>query len=526
MPKNSAQALSIARLLEAERDSHERYVDLCIVLRVRGSGETLIRVGGRWDKREKRYVGPARRGKVVWVHKGQLPAARWFCEWLRRYVSGDWEGFRRVWSALFVGGRRGGKSHLGVVCLALFALTVPRSNVWAVSPAQEETDELEQALLKLLPRRWFRYRGSPKYEFRLANGARIFLRSGAKPSTLKRGRCDFCLYNEGQNMTEKGFLQIRGGTSDSGSLTIVAANPPDTPGGLWVQDFYEGALAGKRKAEVFQFDPQLNPFITLQSLLDIADETDEKTYRREVLGEFVPIGDTVLYAWSDAYSIADVPEHFEDITREFTKRHLGRAFDHVIGADFQKSPHMAAAVFKVFVDPTDPKRTPLLWLIDEVIVEEADEDDLIDAIEERGYNPRTTGVIGDASGEWQDAERTRGRGSFDWFRKRGWRFIYPPDPKMQKNPDIVERCKVGNSLLRSHSGNRRLFSCKRNARMNRSLKHWEMKNGAPHRRSEFAHACDAVTYVCWRFFPRRRATGKAGYRSVKKLGRRKSMRAY
>jgi len=455
------------------------------------------------------------------VHKGQIKAARWYCDWLRRYVSGDWTDFRRVWSALFHGGRRGGKSHLGVVCLALFVVAVFGTDAWAVSPAQEETDELEQALLKLLPASWYTHRGAPKHEFKLVNGSRIFLRSGAKPSTLKRGSCDFCLYNEGQNQSEKGFIQIRGGTADSGGLTIVAANPPDQPIGLWVQEFYEGVQAGKRKAETFLFDPELNPFINYQSLADLADETDELTYRREVLGEFVPIGDVVFYAWSDAGSACAIPADFINVTRSFTKKHLGRAFDQVIGCDFQRSPHMVGAVFRVYVDPDDETATPLLWVVDEIVVDEADEDDLIDGIEAAGYDALHTAIIGDASGEWQDAERTKGRGSFDWFRDRRWRFIYKPDAKSDKNPDIVERVKGCNAALKARSGRRRLFSLPGNRRINQALKHWENKNGAPNRRSKYAHCADAVSYVVWRFFPRRRPRGKFKF---ERIARTKSQR--
>jgi len=287
MPRTSALALSVARLQEQELDSQERYVDLRIILRCRDTQKDLLDVGGRWDKRAKRYVGPGETARVIEVHQGQLPATRWFSDWMNRYARNDWTGdAQRVWSALFVGGRRGGKSHLGVLCVALFAVAVHGSDAWAVSPSIEETDELERALLDVFPKSWFRYRGAPKYEFRLGNGSRIFLRSGYKPSSLKRGRVDLCLYNEGQNMTEKGFIQVRGATADSGGLTIVTANPPDTVQGMWIQDFYEGAVAGKRKAKVFQFDPRLNPFITHDSLADLSAETDDHTFRREVLGEF------------------------------------------------------------------------------------------------------------------------------------------------------------------------------------------------------------------------------------------------
>ena len=256
-------------------------------------------------------------------------------------------------------------------------------------------------------------------------------------------------------------------------------------------------------------------------------DVGEEQFRREVMGEFLPVGDTVFYAWSDRMSIREIPPGVSKTSpRHLRKSTSAGRLTMRLAVTSSGRRTWPRAVFKVYVDPDDEERTPLLWVIDEAVVAEADEDDLIDALEDKGYDPLHSAVIGDASGEWQDAERTRGRGSFDWFRKRGWKFIYPPDSKMSKNPDIVERCKVGNALLKSHSGRRRLFFLPSCTQTIRAMKLWEMRNGAAHRRSEFAHQCDAVTYACWRFFPRRKPLGKPGYTSVKKLNRRALFRGY
>lgn len=548
MARASLLAQSLARLLEAEGTSKERFIDLCISLRVHETGEELVRVGGKWDRRLKRYTADADEIRVISVHKGQLPAAKWFSEWLRRKCSEHtamsacstdeeieeareevWKDFRRVWSAIFVGGRRGGKSRLAVWSLCLFAICFGGTQSWCVSPTQEETEELERAIRETLPRLWYRYRGDPKFEFRLSNGSVIRLLSGHKPRTLKRGSVDFALYNEGQNMSKKGFVQLRGATADTGGLTIIAANPPDEPIGFWIEEFHEKAEARKIDSEAFQFDPRENPFINYSSLTSLEHEVDDETYRREVLGEFVPIGDKVFHAWNDMMSFADVPAEYVDITAEFTKQHLGRAFGHIVGSDFQRNP-MAAIVMKVYRSPLDKSKTPLLWVVDEFAVTDADEDELIDALESppegpmcpccvaagrQGYrgwiedsdsdaSPVVAAMIGDASGEWQDADRTKGKGSFDWFRARGWKFLYQPDPKMKKNPEISERCKASNALLKSRSGIRRLYISKHCTKTRRAMKHWPNKNGVADRRSEHAHLCDAVTYPCWRFFPRRK----------------------
>src|SRR5215208_6310053 len=107
MASLSTVARCIARLHEAEREQSERFVDICLAVKLKETGEELIRVGGRWDRRLKRYDGAPERVRVVTIHRGQEKAARCLGEWLRRRASGDWRGFRRVYSALFSGGRRG-----------------------------------------------------------------------------------------------------------------------------------------------------------------------------------------------------------------------------------------------------------------------------------------------------------------------------------------------------------------------------------------------------------------------------------
>ena len=550
MAASSAIALSVAKCIEVERGSESRFIELQLGLEDLETGERLITLGGIWDKRERRYVGNTRAGEtVIRVQPAQIEAARWLCEWFRRFAeyqegkcAGDadadavWRDFGRVFSVLFHGGRRAGKSHLACAALVMYAIMVPGSLCWAVSPREKETEELRTALVRMLPGKWYRY-VKEDLTFTLANRSRITLRSGYKADNLKAGGLGMALYNEGQKMDEKGFIQLRGAVSDSGALTLITANPPDRPIGRWIEDFVSDVRAAKRRsARTFFFDWRKNPFIERESLDAIADETDGKTFAREILGEFVPIGDVVFHAWSDRASIREVPEGFRDITREFTKRILGRTYDHVVGCDFDKVPHLAGAVFKVYEKPAElddvaelteiPSGVPLYWVVNEAIVELSDEDGLVDALEDLGLDPSTTAVIADASGEYQDVERTRGKSSWDWLRARGWRFLFYPDPNMKRNPDIVERCKTGNALLKSHAGKRRLFSLPRNEHVNRAMKLWELRQMAPYRKSKWAHACDAVTYPCWRFEGRRQKRYKAAYKSIKRFNRRWMFRNY
>lgn len=587
----SALQRSVERLLELEQQESQAIVDLAISLRIcdvditgtepryiESTDEELIEVGGRWNRRTKKWeAGDVAGARIVRVPRGgdQEVAARWFAEWLRRAAVGQrgpqWDDFRRVWTVLLEGGRRGGKSYLAVVALIMFAVAVPRRLCWAISPTQEETDELEQSIREHLPKAWYLFRGGgagKPLQFKLANGSRILCLSGHKPRALKRGRVDMALYNEGQNMYRAGWVQLRGAVADTGGLVIITANPPEAEIGRWVEEVHERGRARKIKAEVFKMTAKTNPFVEVASLEDMADENDDLTYRREVLGEFVPIGDIVFHAWSDSESVLDLPASWVDVTADVTKRHLGRAFERVIGMDFQAMPAMVAEVLQFFRDPSDvvdaanPDANLITVVIDEVVVEDADENDLVDALEGgrsdvmagrvelavvpgrdryvlrrhegEGYSPDTSAVVMDASGFYQDGKHTKHGTSELWLKKRRWRWLYPPDRENNRNPEVVERCKVTNSRLKSATktmtdgtvivGRRRMFALRHCERTIRAMRSWELRAGVPYRRSPFAHVCDGVSYPVYRFFARPKKRGKPTFTPVNPATRGDMMR--
>lgn len=516
-----------------------------------GQEEELLRIGGRWDRSRKKWAGAALKLLVLRVHRGQESAARWLARWFRGHISGDWTGFRRVFSALFMGGRRSGKSYLSLAALVLFAIANPRANLWAVSRTMETSDELDQELRRMLPASWYERReaGANKtVTFKIANGSRIVLRSAHKVGNLKAGRVDFALLNEGQLHPRKAYTQLRGGAADRGGLVIVAANPPDEPIGRWVEEQYHATRSGEIDAEAFDFDPRLNPHIDYAALSSLEKEEDEKTFQREVLGIFAPIGDVVFHAWSDRESLRDPPAHFRDVTAEVTRRELGRAVGYVVGMDFQFTPHMAAVVHKFFVDPEDPDAEPLLWVVDEVVCEKADEFDLVDALEQRGrwtpggvleegyrgwrepgddpHHPVHCAVVMDASGFFQDGAHSRGATSDKALASRRWTELYKPQKESDRNPEIRERCKVANSRLKAASGRRRLFVAKRCPQVAEALRRWEIKNGQPFRKSVYAHLSDCVSYTTFRFFSRPKVKREvdAGYEGDKRFNRRSQMR--
>lgn len=566
----AALAQSVAILSEEDDDQSKAQIDLCVSLRlcevdpvtqewIEETDEELIEVGGKWDKREKRWVGEADSFTVLRVHRGQEAAARELAEWFRRRALGargpQWDDFKRYWTLLLVGGRRGGKSHLACIALVMFLIGFPRCRCFAVSPTLERGDELEDAIKSMLPRRWYTYRGGGSgkaSQFRMVHGGRILCVSGHKQGNLKAGKVDLALYNEGQAMSKKGWNQLRGSTADKGGLVIVAANPPDEPIGRWIEELYEDAVAfsappandNEKRSKVVQFTitARDNPFVEWQSLADQeADYKDEKEFRREVLGEFVPIGDVVHHAWRDGEHWRDPDPSWVDITGDFTKAKLGQAFGFVVLMDFQLTPAMVGKVCKIFRDPKEPD-SEILAVVDEAVVERANEDQLLDELEGieqwtptgrrkdtyRGWKlPEDKeavhcAVVMDATGFHQDGEHKRGRTSELALKARNWKYLFRPMADKLINPDVVDRCKVVNARLRSQSGKIRIVVARHCVHTARAMRLWEIKNGYPYKRSPFAHSSDAVGYGVYRFWgkPKVRSSGEGGYEGVKRLSRR------
>lgn len=483
--------------------------------------QEILRLGGRWDRVKREWTDdPVAKVAVLRITRGgaQEKAARWLATWFRAHIAGDWSAFpRAIWSVLLMGGRRSGKSHLACIALVLYAIAYPGAVVWAISPTQEETAELEKALRKMMPSRWYTHRGTGAGKvstFTLPHGATIMLLSGFKASGLRRGRADLVLLNEGQNISHGAYVQVRAAVADTHGLVLIAANPPDKPQGRWVEEHYEGIVAGKIDGVEFGFNPEENPWVEIDALHSMAAEVDEITYDRDVLGLLRPIGNVVFPQYSDRETRRAVPAHFLDVTLEMTREVLGRALPWLVLMDFQATPHMVGLVCKFFVDPDDATRDPLLWVLAEVTPENATEDDLVAALEEAdrwapsgyedgaGYRGDECAVVMDASGFWQDGPHTRGKTSDLALRAKGWRWLFKPQKDSDKNPDIMERVKSGRARLKTKDGRRHLFIAPTCSSTATAVKSWENRNGVPYRRSTFAHVCDALTYGTYRFFGR------------------------
>lgn len=508
-------------------------------------GELVMSVGGVWDRRlspDERgggeYVCESERAVVVRFHDGQARAVEWFATWLSEHYTrrdspplltlAELESEEldvdpaHVYSALFAGGRRGGKTWIAVADATAYAVAFPGSIVWIVSPSDQKHDEVRRYLAGVIPADWLDRQTVTDYE--LCNGSKILLKSAYVADGLKEGKANFVVLNEGQMMAKRSYTVARGAIVDSSGLVLVCANPPvEKKDQQWVADFAADAAAGRRASVFIDFNPLLNRHIDRRSLLAMRAEVDERTYAIEVLGQFRGPVDAVAWNWIRLENERKVPRDYRDVTSEFLATvGEGIGLERVLGLDVQRFPYIGGPVYKFFVPPKVEvnAETVVAWIVGEVVLEGGDEVDYCAAAAAKGYGPSTSLIVCDASGRYQHSRRRsidapppdwKGRGSFAVIRSEGYRRIVPPMRRMKINPAIVDRARAFTSLICSGVGRRRLFADPDLApKTCRAIREWRTVNGTPSRSQDVAHLGDGASYPIVRLFPRVLRSGKPG----------------
>jgi len=558
-PRLSETALLEERTRESE-SGDLRFVDMRIDVVV--DDATILSVGGRWDKRLKEYdpvlryrgmVMPDPAGAttavVVRPHEGQVATILWFIAWLgvhagrrdkppkldeaalAKLESREIDP-REVFAALLAGGRRGGKTWVGALLCAIYAVLFPNAIIWVVNPNDQKHDEVRRYFARMLKPEWVT-RETYADGWELANGSAIMLKSayvGTDPDAIKEGEAHLVWMNEGQKMEVRVYIVGRGAIADRSGLVLICANPPvQAKDQEWVIDFAADAQSGRRMAVYHHMDPRKNPFVNRIALLSLKLELDDRSYRIEVLGEILPPAERVAYNWSrvsggnEQARPYDGDANWVDVTEQFLRtEELGDGYTDIAGMDFQVHPHMGGPVYRLFAprQASGPTReNVVLWGVDEIVIE-GDELEWCEEAKGKDYESATTLIIGDGTGEYQHSRRSSvdapppewtGKGSFDMIKMGGFRNIIRPDPRIKRNnPDVRDRVRALCSMIQSGRGRRYFLDPDLCPKTCKSIREWPTVHGKPSRTHEAAHLGDGASYPVVRLFPRKLRSEKPG----------------
>ena len=509
---------------EKKQKTRSRYIDLCIVWQRESTGEILYKAGGQWDHEEKCYTSqPAKVCHVIDLNEAQIETARWAAYWMSEKKAGRDRDF---FSLFMIGNRAGGKTHFGIVFLITLLIEFPRLNekpliAWQVSSTHTVRDELDREIENIFPFRgaWYKYQEYPKHMYKFIHGPTLTNISADDAESLKRGTVDALFLNEAQKMRKTVIGFAIGRMQDNGGIAIAAANPPTALKAKWILDLWEEekewkALGKHYPIRFLSVDSKLNNTLDTHvagQVAQIIRKLDPRLAQADLDGMMLDINQPAYFCFNKTNNIRTAPD-LGDITAEFTRRRTGRAYHYIAGIDFQSTPHMAAAVCKIY----GTFDHPVIWVIDEFIVDQATESDLIDSLEESGYTPENLLCIGDASGQWQDGAHRNGRDSFQVFKGRRFHILPPVKPKdpshRPKNPPIEQRVKNVNALLakKENAGPgvpqlQLMLDPYQVPKLIEALKECELKIGKfgkVHPAGFYAHITDALGYVCYWAFPK------------------------
>jgi hypothetical protein len=523
-----ASALHRALQLNRKRGgaSPDRFSDVAIEWRYKGS--ILLAAGGQWDNVARDWTLRDAKSAIVFrPHAGQIEAAEVISIWFHCYLeylalraqgvspeNARLEAYptgEPIYRIHLYGGRRAGKTRLGLTLQATIAIAIPGSRIIMLSPTHDKDMELRRAFEALIPAAWRRARGR---HYDLINGSIVEFHTGGVTKDQKMGEADSFLMNEAQASSKSVYLDMAGGLADRGGVCVLAYNPPSSKRGVWVADLWKQWRDGRDKnATAHHCDPRKNPYIDTHALHAI--DYDDLDNRRYILGDMDTPSSPVVFPRFDVYRHVRlcVPPEWTDVTEWVARDRLGLGGKWIGGVDFDQGAGCAWVMCKMY-DRPDGGRVLLIHAgrrEASFVESQLDERLLVGARRILGVQGATdreirkmVPLVGDASGAWQHTgegrtNRQAGRSSFDRLRSAGWRVV-PPDPHSARNPNpSIKRYHLARTLLDLG----RLQFLSDAAEVHDAFRQLPTKNDDTierNRKSEHVHIVDGPLYLVYRLF--------------------------
>ena len=501
--------------------------------------ELVLQAGGRWDYLRRAWAPePAQQVVVFDLQESQVEFARWFARWLARYKLRQADPAARAiddaeldYAAyMLYGGRRGGKTTVLILASWAVAIDIPSAAgsetiVWLVSVANTERQEIDREIREWIPADWYTYREWPQHQFTVRHGSVITHVSADNPETLKRGRGDWILLNEGAKMPRLCLDNAIGATADRGGLVCIASNPPTRQKGAWVRDVIEQEREAAARQErypirVLKLDHKGNAAIDRKARSragEVMRLLNPKLAAADDEGLVLAIGDLIFHAYDRVrHGIKYPPDLPPDITRAVAKKLYGREMDYIAGVDFQDKPFIYASFYRVY--GTVEKAT--LWAVGEFWLK-GSEEEFIEALFSEGFTlrPESDGQrqavqevtphnvlwVGDSSASWQNSKHAHKEPpSFIFFRNAGCHITAPTKilsagAKHPANPRKEFSYPQCNRLFKED----RIMISPHVKKLNEACKECIAVKGkyGLTAAGEHAHPIDTLRYVAWYIDP-------------------------
>jgi hypothetical protein len=541
--------------------SPDRYIAAKLELRS-STGETLLVVGGRWNKLVGRFEDDDCEAHIVRLKESQDEIGVALADYVRKRLAGD---DSRPLIMLGIGNRGGGKTFFCAIIMVVVALALPHTWQIGVSITQKQNREIKDAIAQIAPAHWIL---DDKTDLRdprtifVTNSTVMWLTS-KNYRALRMAQLPFehvCI-NEGQDQREEIYLNAVPAVRKGGGLVSIATNPPQDASGLgdWVAILFMGLQGRPTIGVAFVLEASKNDAVNQaaldkirEALLIVSKEAAgadadgiiklagtmgypgfSARPRREEKGRWVEghVGEP-LPPLLDIFGMPVPGSGWVDETRSITQKHARSPFDWIAGCDFQTDPGCCAAVGKLYRIPTGQ----IVLYIREFVGLPGTEAELTVALNGRGYYPgpvdyegrpaQSCLLVGDATGARQNSEhRKRDPYSFTRLRAEGGWNILPPsfirnlkggitpwNPLIPDSRKQMKACLITGLILFSPRceeappGFPPLLESMARAKVTLF--------GKFEKRGHHTHGPDGVRYLAWRFLPRNDAPSRSAPRDI------------
>ena len=318
-------------------------------------------------------------------------------------------------------------------------------------------EEIDENFRSIVPAGWAHFREQPKRIWTFGNGAKILMLTTHKDESTISGRMDIVFLNEAALFKRSIYEQVVRATQDRFGFVVCATNKPRKTIGNWVTHMWEGAERDEREGLApavarLRVNPTQNAAINQEAKGPIARSIlyargGEDTDIDE--GLIVEAGQKLFAPPFDErrHVVKSVPADLVDITEEVTYSAYGKAFSYLVGQDYQFQ--CAGSAWRILAPQGDLQRAQLFCVWACWLYEDGDEDQLLDEMEQSGFNSGNSLIIPDCSGGSQGGKHQHGiePPSFERLRARNYH-LDTPTVKMMRTSSHAKNPPVSTSLMR------------------------------------------------------------------------------